>query len=768
MKHLILLTIFTLVAAPVMADPIVPPDIINYQGRVMQNGANFNGTGHFKFMLLNQPVGTGTTTRIVWKNDGTLSTTEPSVSVQVTVQDGQFTVPLGDTGFSNAMEALPANAFGPPPGTSASTKMSLRIWFRPGATGTFTQFTPDVAVNSVPFALSARAIDGKPVNQMISQGDPIAIATGTFGPVGLDTSVAAVQTAQHGVAGVDFFRAPIRLAEGNTIDWSYAVLSATDASVSFFDLNEGPTTLTRRAVIRDNVGGFTKLAGPTDLFVDGDSVYVTSGTENAVTLINYEGTSRVATLRAEFVDGANGLDNLDGASAVVRVGSSAEIIAVASATSHAVSLISITGTAPTLLSTITGPSLALTGFTGPSALNVLTDSAGRELLFVACPSTNSIFAFDVTVPASPALRWTRTSASGGIFVSMIGPARFGRTSGVLGGPAPLAVVCPTGNAVILVNSETGASLSAIKDNVDGFDDLLGPAGVTQYFAGLAIACRGTNNLVIADISDPTKPRFVQDLKDGIGGFTLLGGCNDVLVGGPLGGGQVRTAVLAETDNALTIASISSGHTPNQVSLSTSSNIGVGTKRPHARIEAFDVTECLIRASVGSTGDAALQLFEYDPTNEEIPFGYEWRYDGGTEAMQLNTVGFVGAIGTKATFTKTGNMTLQGTLTQGSDRARKENITKVDPATVLEKVAALPVSEWNYLGEGGVRHVGPMSQDFRAAFGLGNTDKGIASVDADGVALAAIQALKSELDALKKENADMRARLQQIETRQPAK
>ena len=40
----------------------------------------------------------------------------------------------------------------------------------------------------------------------------------------------------------------------------------------------------------------------------------------------------------------------------------------------------------------------------------------------------------------------------------------------------------------------------------------------------------------------------------------------------------------------------------------------------------------------------------------------------------------------------------------------------------------------------------MGQDFHAAFGLGATDKGIATVDADGVALAAIQGLNARLEA----------------------
>ena len=82
---------------------------------------------------------------------------------------------------------------------------------------------------------------------------------------------------------------------------------------------------------------------------------------------------------------------------------------------------------------------------------------------------------------------------------------------------------------------------------------------------------------------------------------------------------------------------------------------------------------------------------------------------------------------------------------------KTNIAPLDDATVLAKVAQLPISRWSYKSEHGVRHVGPMAQDFYAAFGVGEDDKHITSIDEDGVALAAIKALHTE-------NADLRAQV----------
>jgi len=67
---------------------------------------------------------------------------------------------------------------------------------------------------------------------------------------------------------------------------------------------------------------------------------------------------------------------------------------------------------------------------------------------------------------------------------------------------------------------------------------------------------------------------------------------------------------------------------------------------------------------------------------------------------------------------------------GSDRNAKEAFTAINPRTVLEKVSALPITEWKYKAEAdGSKHLGPMAQDFHAAFGLnGADDKHIATVD----------------------------------------
>lgn len=77
----------------------------------------------------------------------------------------------------------------------------------------------------------------------------------------------------------------------------------------------------------------------------------------------------------------------------------------------------------------------------------------------------------------------------------------------------------------------------------------------------------------------------------------------------------------------------------------------------------------------------------------------------------------------------------------SDRDSKDHVVAVDGVHVLETlVHKVPISTWSYEGDESVRHMGPMAQDFFDAFRLGDSRRHISSIDADGVAMAALQGL----------------------------
>jgi hypothetical protein len=93
----------------------------------------------------------------------------------------------------------------------------------------------------------------------------------------------------------------------------------------------------------------------------------------------------------------------------------------------------------------------------------------------------------------------------------------------------------------------------------------------------------------------------------------------------------------------------------------------------------------------------------------------------------------------------GNLFIAGTLFESSDRDKKENFQEVDCQEVLDKVAELSITTWNYKSdEETIRHMGPVAQDFQAAFKLGDSDKTIATTDKAGISLAAIKALNSKV------------------------
>jgi Chaperone of endosialidase len=101
----------------------------------------------------------------------------------------------------------------------------------------------------------------------------------------------------------------------------------------------------------------------------------------------------------------------------------------------------------------------------------------------------------------------------------------------------------------------------------------------------------------------------------------------------------------------------------------------------------------------------------------------------------------------------------GSINCSSSRRVKKDFASVDRATLLRRLNGIPVSTWSYKQEkAGVRHIGPMAHDFHRAFRVGEDDTSIAMVDADGVALAAIQGLYRQNRALQRENWTLRDQL----------
>lgn len=145
-------------------------------------------------------------------------------------------------------------------------------------------------------------------------------------------------------------------------------------------------------------------------------------------------------------------------------------------------------------------------------------------------------------------------------------------------------------------------------------------------------------------------------------------------------------------------------------------------------------------------------------------------------------GFTGGVklqaGSGISITSDGSQTLTISAQPGvvSDRSVKTDFAPLNAGDVLAKLARLPIQQWRYTNEvAGVRHLGPMAQDFRSVFGFGNNDKFIPFVDEEGVALAAIKGLnekvvnrsqreEAEIEKLEAENAELKQQNDSLEMR----
>lgn len=138
-----------------------------------------------------------------------------------------------------------------------------------------------------------------------------------------------------------------------------------------------------------------------------------------------------------------------------------------------------------------------------------------------------------------------------------------------------------------------------------------------------------------------------------------------------------------------------------------------------------------------------------------------RAPGGARFLSTtNTNAFIGVI-------LTNGATAWASL---SDSNSKTDFEPVRPREILSKIAALPVTSWHYKHDLHRRYIGPMAQDFHAAFGLGSDDKTISTLDSDGVMYAAIQGLVEELrdrdKAIEELKAELRALREQVDSTLP--
>ena len=229
---------------------------------------------------------------------------------------------------------------------------------------------------------------------------------------------------------------------------------------------------------------------------------------------------------------------------------------------------------------------------------------------------------------------------------------------------------------------------------------------------------------------------------------------------------------------------------NQFLIRASGGVGIGTTSPQASLHvngslvlqglttpSAAAATNLLNIGSGASADGfrnGISFFEsgngtalslgYDGTGSSSFNALRIYHSTGKSLFTFQANGFMG-VGTNTpqqALHVIGNILASGTITGSSDRNVKESFAPVNPRDVLEKVSSLPISEWSYKADSGVRHLGPMAQDFYSAFSVGMDDKHISMVDADGVALAAIQGLNQKVEQKETEITELKHRLEKLE------
>lgn len=225
------------------------PQLLNHQGRIAVNGANFEGTGQFKFALVNT---NGSTT--YWSNDGTSAAgSQPTAAVSLSVTKGLYAVLLGDTALANMAE-LPTTVFD-------NADVRLRVWFNDGTNG-FQLITPDQRLVASPYALRAASVDQVLLSSVLAPPNKPVVAWGNNhdaqATVPAISSVAAIAAGtSHSIALLD---------AGTVVQWG-SVAAAPGTAVNVTHIAAGTAhNLARKSdgtVIAwgDNTYGQTSVPG---------------------------------------------------------------------------------------------------------------------------------------------------------------------------------------------------------------------------------------------------------------------------------------------------------------------------------------------------------------------------------------------------------------------------------------------------------------------------------------------------------------------------
>jgi len=310
------------------------------------------------------------------------------------------------------------------------------------------------------------------------------------------------------------------------------VTSLDDSAISVFSRDPGTGSLTFVEDQVDGMGGITGMQGTYSLMVtpDGEHVYATGSYDNAIVAFSRNTNNGRLSFVQKYVDNTNGIDGLDGATAVV-VSPDGMTVIVAGSNEDALSAFTRNPTDGTLsfINKMTNGSGGISGMEYPIALLM---SPNGENMYTTSFGNGALVSFDFNIVSGTLSYSTTTSSDNSSFNGLTGAEDIA----ISADNRHLYVAGNTDDGVVVLERDLSTGqlnfVEVILDNQNGINTLNGVNGVSVSPDGKSVYVTAfwEHAVTVFDRDATTgKLTFREMHRDGISGVDGLNGSNNVRV-----------------------------------------------------------------------------------------------------------------------------------------------------------------------------------------------------------------------------------------------